>query len=259
MKITTWNVNSIRSRLERALAWLDRREPDVVALQETKVVDEVFPREPFEERGYHVETFGQKTYNGVALLSKHPLQDVVRGFGDDPDEERRLIAATVEGVKVVDVYVPNGKEVESPKFPFKLGWLDRLSAFLADYASSDEPLLLLGDFNIAPEDRDVHDPDAWRGKVLFHPKEHEALAKIQDTLGLTDLFRQHEDGDGLFTWWDYRQLGFPRNAGLRIDLLLGTASLAGRCEAVLIERDERKGKKPSDHAPVTGYFDESPS
>lgn len=253
LKITTWNVNSIRSRLDRVLDWLERRDPDVVALQETKVVDDAFPREAFEERGYRVEAYGQKTYNGVALISRAPPEGVVRGFGDDPDEDRRLIAATVEGVKVVCVYVPNGQSTDSPKFPYKLEWLARLEAFLRDYTAPDEPLVLLGDFNIAPEDRDVHDPEAWRGKVLFHPKEHEALARLK-AFGLEDLFRLHEEGDGLFTWWDYRQLGFPMNKGLRIDFLLGTKPMADRCEKVVIERDERKGRKPSDHAPVTGYF-----
>jgi exodeoxyribonuclease-3 len=255
LKITTWNVNSIRARLERVLDWLDRRAPDVLALQETKVVDEAFPREPFEERGYHVEAYGQKTYNGVALVTRPEMREVVRGFGEDPEEQRRLIAAVVEGVRVVCVYVPNGQATDSPKFPYKLGWLRDLRAFLDEHASPEEPVLVVGDFNVAPEDRDVHDPDAWRGKVLFSEPEHEALAHVCGW-GLTDLFREHEEGDGLFTWWDYRSLAFPRNAGLRIDLVLGSPAASGRCQGVVIERDERKGPKPSDHCPVTAYLDE---
>lgn len=257
MKITTWNVNSIRARLERVLDWIDRRRPDVAALQEIKVVDEAFPREPFEERGYHVETYGQKTYNGVALLSLEPPADVVRGFGEDPDEQARLIAAAVGGVRIVNVYVPNGQAVDSPKYPYKLDWLKRLRAFLDERVAADEAVLVLGDFNIAPADRDVHDPEAWHGKVLCSEPERDALAHVS-AWGLRDLFREHDEADGKFTWWDYRTLAFPRNAGLRIDLVLGSDEAARRCRGVLIERDERKGQKPSDHAPVTAYLDEDP-
>jgi exodeoxyribonuclease-3 len=250
MKIVTWNVNSIRARLERATSWVKRHAPDVLALQEVKVVDADFPREPFEALGYHVETFGQKTYNGVALLTREPPQDVVRGFPDDAAEaERRLIAATVRGVRIVNVYVPNGREVDTPPFEGKLAWLARLRSFLDSTASSGSPLVVLGDFNIAPEDRDVHDPDAWRGQVHFHPREHAALAHIQ-AFGLVDLFRVHHAEAGRFSWWDYRRLAFPRNAGLRIDLILGTEKARARAVACDIDRDERKGAKPSDHAPV---------
>jgi len=251
VKLTTWNVNSIRQRLERVLTWMGRHEPDVLCLQETKVTDEDFPRAPFEERGYRVETFGQKTYNGVALIAKAPLLDVVRGLEDDtPDAPRRCIAATVEGLRVVNVYVPNGESVESEKFAFKLEWLARLERTLAAALCADRPLVLLGDFNIAPEDRDVHDPEGWRGQVLFHPLEHAALARIQ-ARGLADLYRLHHAEAGRYTWWDYRMLAFPRNLGLRIDLILGTAGAASRCTASEIDRDERKGVKPSDHVPVT--------
>ena len=249
MKIVTWNVNSIRSRHDRVVAWLERHEPDVLALQETKVVDDDFPHEAIEALGYHIEVFGQKTYNGVALLSRAPAEDVVRGMpGDDEDAQRRVIAGTFDGVRVVNVYVPNGQSVESEKFPFKLAWLGRLRDYL-DETPSGADLVLLGDFNIAPDDRDVYDPDAWRGKVLFHPKEHEALARIS-AWGLFDLFRDHHEEAGRFSWWDYRRLGFPKNKGLRIDLILGSASVRARCTACEIDRDERKGSKPSDHAPV---------
>lgn len=254
MKIASWNVNSIRSRHDRVVSWLERHEPDVLALQETKVVDDQFPREAIEAAGYHIALFGQKTYNGVALLSREPAQNVVCGFPDDDDDaQRRLIAGTFGGIRVVDVYVPNGQSVESDKFPFKLGWLERLRSFL-DGTPATEDLVLLGDFNIAPDQRDVHDPDAFRGQVHFHPKEHEALAHIQ-AWGLHDLFRLHHEEGGRYSWWDYRRLGFPRNAGLRIDLILGSASLRERCSACEIDRDERKGAKPSDHAPVWATFD----
>ncbi|MCA9315340.1 MAG: exodeoxyribonuclease III [Planctomycetes bacterium] len=250
MKIVSWNVNSIRARAERAEAWVRKHEPDVLALQETKVVDEDFPREAFKALGYHVETFGQKTYNGVAILSRTKPEDVVRGLpDDDEDAERRLLAATVDGVRIVNVYVPNGREVDTPPFEYKLAWLGRLRAFLDATATPAAPLIVLGDFNIAPDERDVYDPDAFRGHVHFHPREHKALAGVC-AFGLSDLFREHHREGGRYSWWDYRQLGFPRNAGLRIDLILGTEAVAERSTACDIDRDERKGAKPSDHAPV---------
>lgn len=258
MKITTWNVNSIRARLERALDWIDRTQPDVVAIQETKVVDELFPREPFEERGYHVETYGQKTYNGVAMLSKQPMEQVLKGFGNDPDEQRRLMAAVVDGVRVVNVYVPNGQALDSPKYPYKLDWLENLRIWLDEHVEHEETVLVVGDFNVAPNDIDVHDPEAWKDKVLCSEPERDALARVCGW-GLSDLFREHDEEPERYTWWDFRTLGFQRGAGLRIDLLLGSEAAAERCRGVLIEREERKGKKPSDHAPVTAYLDEDPA
>ena len=250
MRIATWNVNSVRQRLERLTAWLGRASPDVVALQETKVVDGDFPRAPLEALGYHVETFGQPTYNGVALLSKQPLTDVVRGFPEEGAQaSRRMIAATVGGVRVVNVYVPNGESVQSDKFPYKLGWLARLESWLAASARPTDPLVLLGDFNIAPEDRDVHDPEAWRGQVLFHPKEHAALRRLL-AWGLVDLLREKHPEPGHFTWWDYRALAFPRGHGLRIDLILGTRPVAARLKDCIAEREMRKGEKASDHVAV---------
>jgi len=258
VKITTWNVNSIRARLERALDWIDRTQPDVVAIQETKVVDELFPREPFEERGYHVETYGQKTYNGVAMLSKQPMEQVLKGFGNDPDEQRRLMAAVVDGVRVVNVYVPNGQALDSPKYPYKLDWLENLRIWLDEHVEHEETVLVVGDFNVAPNDIDVHDPEAWKDKVLCSEPERDALARVCGW-GLSDLFREHDEEPERYTWWDFRTLGFQRGAGLRIDLLLGSEAAAERCRGVLIEREERKGKKPSDHAPVTAYLDEDPA
>jgi len=250
MKVATWNVNSIRSRLERILVWTRREEPDVLCMQEIKTTDELFPAAPFEELGYHVETWGQPTYNGVAILSRTRPAEVMRSLpGDAPDAQRRLIAAKVKGVRIINVYVPNGQSPESDKFVFKLQWLGRLRDWLDDTAAPSEPLLLLGDFNIAPDERDVHDPERWRGKIHFHPKEHEALGRIT-AWGLFDLFRKHHTEGGFYSWWDYRQLAFPKNHGLRIDLVLGTARMLDRCKGSAIHRDERKGEGPSDHVPV---------
>ena len=259
MKIVTWNVNSIRSRMERVLPWLEARQPDVAVLQETKAQDVQFPREEIEALGYHVETFGQKTYNGVAILSKSPVQDVVRGFGDgeEAEEQARLIAGVVDGIRIVDVYVPNGQSTDSPKFPYKLRWLARLRAFLERWADPLDALILLGDFNVAPDERDLHDPEAFRGKVLFHPDELAALEATPPAI-LTAQPETSYKPDGIYTWWDYRQLGFPKNKGLRIDLVFGTAAVAARTRGVLVDRAARKGGKPSDHAPVFTFLDEDP-
>ncbi|HVR97414.1 MAG TPA: exodeoxyribonuclease III [Thermoanaerobaculia bacterium] len=254
MKIATWNVNSIRARLDRVFAWTERERPDVLCMQETKVPDEDFPVSRFADLGYRVETYGQRGYNGVAILSLKPLTRIERGLpGDGPDAHRRLIAASVGGVggiRVVNVYVPNGQSPESEKFVFKLEWLARLRDYLkTELEEPEAPLLLLGDFNIAPDDRDVHDPDLWRGRIHFHPSEHRALARIQ-TLGLHDLFRKHHEEGGFYSWWDYRALAFPRNHGLRIDLMLGTRPVLDRCKSCVLHRDERKGENPSDHVPA---------
>lgn len=254
MKIATWNVNSIRSRLERVAAWTARERPDVLCLQEIKTVDEGFPLGPLAEQGYRAEIFGQRTYNGVAILSLRPMTEVARNLpGDEPDAPRRLLAATVDGVRIVNVYVPNGQSPESEKFVYKLAWLARLRAFLDAAAEPGGPLLLLGDFNIAPEERDVRYPDLWRGHIHFHPQEHAALADVM-SWGLHDLLRQHHEEGGLYTWWDYRQLAFQKNNGLRIDLILGTRKMLQRCTGVEIFRDERKGESPSDHVPVVAEF-----
>jgi exodeoxyribonuclease-3 len=250
MKIATWNVNSVRMRLPRVVEWLGRQQPDVLCLQETKTVDADFPRGEFEALGYHVEVFGQKTYNGVALLSRTRALAVVRGLPDDPpDADRRLIGGVFEGVRVIGVYVPNGTEVGSERFAFKLAWFRRLREMLEASCSTGDPVLICGDFNVAPEDRDVHDPDAWRGRLLFHPDEQEALRHLM-AWGLVDAFRLHETRGGHYTWWDYRAGAFHRGWGLRIDLVLMTEALAARCRSVTIDRDARKGEKPSDHAPV---------
>jgi len=255
VKVATWNVNSIRARLDRLLAFLDRHAPDVVCLQETKVVDDAFPAEPLQAAGYHCEVLGQKTYNGVALLARSPIEDVARGFADGGDDDQaRAIAGTVNGVRCMCVYVPNGRQVGSEAYAYKLEWLARLRSFLDQHERPDTPLLVAGDFNVAPADADVHDPDAWRDEVLCSDPERNALRELE-AWGLHDGFRALRPDDVAFTWWDYRRLGFPKNRGLRIDHLLLSEPLRERCRAVEIDREERKGKGASDHAPVIATFD----
>lgn len=254
MKIVSWNVNSVRSRLERITGYLDRASPDVLCMQETKVVDESFPREAFTSRGYTLEVFGQKTYNGVALASRLPLEKVVRGFpGDGEDAACRLIGADVGGLRLLNLYVPNGQAPGTDKYAHKLDWLKRLKRMLEDSYSRDEPVLLVGDFNIAPEEEDVYDPEALRGKIHFSDPEREALQDLM-SWGLVDLFREFVQEGGYYTWWDYRALSFPRDKGLRIDLFLATPAARELCTGMSIHRDERKGTKPSDHVPVEGAF-----
>ncbi len=255
MKITTWNVNSIRARLERVVNWIGANEPDLLCLQETKTVDESFPRAEFEELGYTVAVHGQKTYNGVAMLAKGGLDDVTPGLpGDETDTQARVLSATFEGIRVIDMYVPNGQEVGSDKFEYKLDWLDRLLDLLRKEYTPKDKLLICGDFNIAPEDRDVYDPDRWRGKVLFSEPEKEMFRALLDW-GLFDALRLLTEDGGHWTWWDYRMGAFPRDRGLRIDHLLVTRPLKDRVQDVIVDREERAGEKPSDHAPVTLVLD----
>ena len=254
MNITTWNVNSIRAREERLLAWLKDATPDVVCLQETKVVDEVFPLAAIEALGYHAATLGQKTYNGVAILSRTPLEDVERGMGDDTDDiQARLIAATVNGIRVISAYFPNGRTVEDEKYQYKQAWIDRLLAVLGSHDMEHERLVLAGDFNIAPDERDVNRLEQWTGSVLYNPEMSAYFKKLLD-LGLVDTFRLHNEEAGLYSWWDYRMLGFPKNNGLRIDHILASKALSVESVSARIERDMRKGKKPSDHTVVWAEF-----
>lgn len=257
MKIATWNVNSIRARLPRVIPWLAEHRPDLLCMQEIKVPDADFPRAEFEALGYHLEIFGQRTYHGVAIASREPPAGVLRGLPDAAlDEDRRLIAGSYRGVRVIDVYVPNGTEVGSERFRAKLRWFDRLRGLLEATARADEPLLICGDFNVAPEDRDCHDPDAWRGQLLFHPQEQQALRRLM-AWGLADAFRIRTPEPGHYTWWDYRGGAFHRGFGLRIDLVLVSEPLARRTRSVWIDREARKGEKPSDHAPVVAEFDDA--
>lgn len=256
MKIATWNVNSIRVRIERLLAFLDRERPDVVCLQELKVVDANFPFDELLEAGYHAAVAGQKTYNGVAILSLEKPANVVKGFGDEvEDPQARVIRAAILGIDVVSVYVPNGGEVGSEKWAYKLEWYGRLGRYIdANWTPSDQ-LVVCGDFNVAPTDDDAGLPELWEDSVLCHDDARAALAEIVDW-GFDDLLREKNPGvEGPLTWWDYRMLGFPKNNGLRIDHILGTGAMAVRCSAARVDRDERKGKRPSDHAPVIAEFD----
>ncbi|MFT5476046.1 MAG: exodeoxyribonuclease-3 [Planctomycetota bacterium] len=255
MKIATWNVNSIRARLPRLLAWLESRQPDVVCLQETKVVDELFPRAEIEALGYSIECFGQKTYNGVAVLSRTEMTDVVHGFPDDPeDAQRRVLGVCVQGIQILNLYVVNGKEVGCDKYEHKLRWLEDLRKLVCTRYADAERLVLTGDFNITFDDRDVYDPDAWRDRILCSLPEREALARIMEC-GLTDVFRHfHEEGEH-YTWWDYRTRGWARNRGLRIDHFLMSPEALKSCRAIHVDREERDGEKPSDHAPVIVEMD----
>lgn len=254
MKIATWNVNSIRAREERLLKWLAKQQPDVLCLQELKVVEEVFPFKTLRQAGYTAAVYGQKTYNGVAILARAEPTDVERGFGDGVDDpQARFMAATVAGVRIISAYVPNGGEVGSEKYAYKLEWLRRLKTYLKDRGRLSGPLALCGDFNIAPEERDVATPDLWEGSVLFNPEMRDQFRELLE-LGLVDTFRLHHVEAGLYSWWDYQRLAFPRNDGLRIDHILATHSLTDRCTEALIDREERKGQKPSDHAPVIAVF-----
>lgn len=247
-KIATWNVNSVKARQERLLAWLGRHAPDVLCLQELKTEAAGFPLSAVQEAGYRAVLHGQKTYNGVAILAREEPQEVEVGFGDGGDESQaRLIAATVGDLRVASVYVPNGQTVGSEKWDYKLEWLRRLAAWVERQPAA--PLVVCGDLNIAPESRDAANPESWADSVLCHPDARAAFARLL-AAGLVDAFRLLRPEDGLYSWWDYRQLGFPRNDGLRIDHVLVASALATRCTAAAIDRDERKGKLPSDHAPV---------
>jgi exodeoxyribonuclease-3 len=245
----TWNVNSIRARFAHLSSWLTEAAPDVVGIQETKVQDPDFPLEQLQALGYHTLFSGQKSYNGVALLSREPATLIATDLPGFDDPQRRVLAAKVAGITFVNLYVPNGSEVGSDKYAYKLAWLDALGDWVAQLAAGGEPLMVVGDFNIAPDDRDVHDPEAWRGKILCSEPERARLQRLLG-LGLSDVFRQFEQAPGSFSWWDYRGGGFRRNEGLRIDLILANAALAARCEACTIDLTPRRWDKPSDHAPV---------
>ena len=253
MKIATWNVNSLNVRLPHVLEWLAAQQPDVLVLQEIKQVTEAFPAEALAEAGYQSIANGQKTYNGVAVISLKPANDPVLEFPNFEDPQRRVLAATVDGVRVIDLYIPNGSEVGSEKYAYKLAWLDALRAFLADEMSRHEKLVVLGDFNIAPADADVHDPEKWGDAILCSPAERQALKDLLD-LGLTDVFRNFEHPEKTFSWWDYRAAGFRRNAGLRIDLILTSDVMTDACTSSYVDREPRAWERPSDHAPVVAEF-----
>ena len=253
MKIATWNVNSMNVRKPHVLEWLQNHDPDVLVLQEIKQVTEKFPAEPLQELGYHSIASGQKTYNGVAVISKTPANDPVTDFPDLDDPQRRVLATTIGDVRVVDLYIPNGSEVGSEKYDYKLNWLKSLRAFLEAEMRQHESLVVLGDFNIAPADEDVYDPEKWGEAILCSPPERQALRGLIN-LGLTDVFRRFDQPEGTFSWWDYRAAGFRRNAGLRIDLILTSQSMTKRCTASYVDKEPRAWERPSDHAPVVAEF-----
>ena len=249
MKIVTWNVNSLRARMPRVLEFLERETPDVVCLQETKVVDELFPAEPLEEAGYRASFHGQKTYNGVAILSRTPVDNVVCGIPGTDHPEARVIAGAVDGVLLLNLYVVNGKEVGADKYDYKLSWMDDVAKYISDQFPMEERVVVTGDFNVTFDDRDVYDPDKWRDKILCSQPERDALAKIMEP-GLHDGLRKHTDEAGIYTWWDFRTRGFKRGNGLRIDHFLLSQSALDACSAVTVDLEARGGEKPSDHAPV---------
>ena len=253
MKIASWNVNSLRVRLPQVLEWLQDNPVDVLALQETKMVDEDFPVQEINKAGYQVQYAGQKTYNGVAVLSKQQGTDVITDLPDLDDPQRRILAVTIDDIRVLNLYVVNGKEVGSDKYEYKLDWLNKVTAFIKQDLAKYPNYVVLGDFNIAPEDADVHDPNAWKDKVLCSGKEREALQNIFD-LGFVDTFRLFDQEENTFSWWDYRGAGFRRNLGLRIDLILASVELEGNCVFSVVDKAPRSNERPSDHAPVMADF-----
>jgi exodeoxyribonuclease-3 len=258
MRIATWNVNSINARLETVLAWFEEARPDVACLQEIKCVDEKFPAEAFERLGYNVAVHGQKSYNGVALLSKTPLEDVSRGLGgDETDDHARYIEAVISGptpVRVAGIYLPNGNPVGSDKFAYKLNWMARLNAHAKGLLALEEPLVIAGDYNVIPEPADVHDPSAWLGDALYQPESRGAYRALK-WLGLTDAYMAADGAPGGYTFWDYQAGAWPRDLGIRIDHLLLSPAAADRLTGVVIHRAVRGRDKPSDHVPVVAELD----
>ena len=254
MKIASWNINSLRKRQDRLIAWLAAFEPDVVCLQETKCTDDQFPTLALESAGYYASFHGQKSYNGVAIISKLRPADVQTSLCDEvEDPQARVIAATVGDVRVFCIYAPNGQAVGSPAFKYKLEWYRRLQTCVAQSTPARNSVVVCGDFNVAPEDIDTHDADLWRGAIMCSEEERSAFQSLCES-GFRDTLRLHHPEAGLYSWWDYRMLGFPKNLGLRIDAILASKPLAAKCTAAGIERETRKGKEPSDHAAVWAEF-----
>jgi exodeoxyribonuclease-3 len=253
MRIATWNVNSLKVRLPQVMDWLERHSPDALCLQELKLEDAKFPRTELEAIGYSCAFSGQKTYNGVAILSREPATNMCCGIAGFQDEQRRVISADIAGVRLVCAYVPNGQSLDSDKYRYKLNWFAAFSGWLKLELAEHPSLAVLGDFNIAPEDRDVHDPKAWEGQVLVSPAERDAFRRLIG-LGFTDSFRLFEQPEKSFTWWDYRMNGFKRNLGLRIDHILLNSGLSSCCTGCSIDVEPRRNERPSDHAPVVAEF-----
>ena len=253
MKIATWNVNSIKVRLPQLLRWLETEQPDIMGLQETKVLDENFPAAEIEAAGYRVAFSGQKTYNGVAVLSREPAADTVRDLPGLDDPQRRVLGVTIGEVRMLNLYVPNGQRVESDQYDYKLDWLDKCRQYVEAQLQDHDLLVVVGDFNVAPEDRDVYDPVLWAGSVLFSEPEKEAFRRLLNP-GLADAFRLFDQEDGTWSWWDYRMGAFRRNRGLRIDHILVSDRLRQACTACRVDREPRAWERPSDHAPVVVEF-----
>ena len=249
LKLASWNVNSLKIRLEQVLTWLDSSAVDILAMQETKTLDENFPKEVFIERGYQVVYSGQKSYNGVAIVSRYPISDVLTDIPDLEDPQRRILTATIKGLRLINLYVPNGAELSSEKYRYKLMWLQKITAFIQQQLILYPKLAVVGDFNIAPEDRDVHDPLEWEGSVLVSPAERQAFKMLLD-LGFVDSFRNFPQEENSFSWWDYRAAAFRRNRGLRIDHVLLNHELNALCRQSQIDKNPRKWERPSDHAPA---------
>jgi exodeoxyribonuclease-3 len=255
MKLASWNVNSLNVRLPHVERWCAEAQPDVLALQETKLEDAKFPAAALEAAGYHSAFSGQKTYNGVAILARQPITAVEHGVAGFDDPQRRILSATVGDVRIVNLYVVNGQAVGSEKYAYKLDWLAKVTAFLAEEIRRHPRLVVMGDFNIAPDDRDVHDPVAWHEQILCSTPERDALKRIHD-LGLADSFRLFNQDAGHFSWWDYRQAAFRRNLGLRIDLVLVSEALRPGCRSAIIDREPRIWERASDHTPAVLEIDD---
>lgn len=254
MKLATWNINSIRARTDRLIAWIANTQPDILCLQETKVEDSGFPTAALAKIGYEAVTYGQKSYNGVAIVSKVAATDVVRGFGDGvDDDEARMIAATVGDTRVICIYVPNGQELGSDKFTYKLEWYKRLRRYLDTHHEPTDKLVVCGDTNVTFDDKDVWSPEKWAGQIHCSPTERAAFAEIVN-FGFVDVFRKHTPAGGVWSWWDYRGVSFFKDQGLRIDYILATAAVADQSSACVIDRNARKGQDASDHAPVVATF-----
>lgn len=249
LKLASWNVNSLKIRLDQVLDWLEETQVDILALQETKLIDDNFPFEAFRSRDYHLVYAGQKTYNGVAVISRSPITEALTDISGFEDPQRRILAVTTGGIRVINLYVPNGSEPGSDKYEYKLLWLEKVKAFIQQQLLQFPKLAVVGDFNIAPEDRDVHDPAEWNGCVLVSPPERQAFQDLL-SMGLKDSFRLFPQEEKLFSWWDYRAAGFRRNRGLRIDHVLLNNMLADYCVSSQIDKNPRKSERPSDHAPV---------
>ncbi|NNC98217.1 MAG: exodeoxyribonuclease III [Gammaproteobacteria bacterium] len=253
MQIATWNVNSLKVRLNHLLDWLETNPVDVIGLQETKSTDDKFPVAEIEAAGYHVAFAGQKTYNGVAVLSKHSITEVVTDFAGIEDPMRRVLGCTINGVRIYNLYFPNGQALDSDKFHYKMNWLEALHAQLESESSDYDKRIVMGDFNIAPSDEDVHAPEEWAGKIHCSALERTHIARLKEK-GFVDCFRQFEQEPNLFSWWDYRAGSFRKNNGLRIDLIMASEELAKNCQKCWIDKAPRKLEKPSDHTPVVAEF-----